>query len=246
MASSNPIHAGNLIENAFFLRPRAIPRPSAGNEQAMAKRLAQLQTALGGTDACAPSQPAPLPTNAPTAPRSDKLSLVLACLISAALGAGAMWLAMPTVSPAMPQPVIQATTETPPVTQPEVQTKVEPAVVASISDERRIEEFVEGWRQAWSARDIAGYLNAYGADFAPADGSRHDDWIASRTRKLAGQAAIEVRLYDLALERLDADHFKVRFRQDYTSGNYREAGRAKTLYLARAGGDWKIVREVQE
>lgn len=255
MATHNTLLSGSLIDAAFLVPPRATPHPAnrfAGvQEKAMVHRLHQLQTALGEhTDTAPPTvAAAPVDKRLPARSGHGMAGTLLACLISAALGASAMWLAMQDqagASAAQRQPVAVAVAPSAIVSPAE---KLQPESVAPatnlIPDETQISNLVEGWRQAWQSHDLTAYLAAYGADFQPADGGSRDAWVTARTKKLAGNAAIEVQLHNVVIERLDQDRFRVSFQQDYASGSYREVGRGKTLDVAREGGEWKIIREQQ-
>lgn len=208
----------------------------------MARRLAQLQAALGCDDSGNPTNPAQALTAAPVA-RPARLTLVSACLISAALGAGAMWLATPGAAPGTSPSMVAVPVASPP---PQPDASAGWATSAITSDEIRIEAVLEKWRQAWSERNLAGYLDTYGTGFIPADGSSRADWVAARTKMLLKKSAIKVGIRDVSIERMAADRFKVSFRQDYESGKYRESGRAKTLNIEREDGGWKIVGERQD
>lgn len=252
MATVNTLHTGHLIDAAFLTRPRPTSRPelrlAAGHQQAMAQRLHQLQTALGDEAAGIPGSAMTRAADTPPAATRQfgTASILLASLASAALGASAMWFAMnaddsraaPPMAPVAPlvAPAVAAAST--------VQARVEP--IASVADETQIENALESWLQAWRERDIAAYLAAYGEEFMPADGSSHGSWVAARTKKLAAATAIDVQIRDVTMTRKTPDLFKVSFRQDYAAGNYREAGRAKTLLLARTDGGWKIAREMQD
>lgn len=249
MATLNTLHTGHLIDAAFLARPRGTSRPelrlAASQEQAMAQRLQQLQAALGDENAGVPrsSMPQTAAAQPPATRHFSTAAMLLAILTSAALGAGAMWFGVTADSshagspllPIAPQAVAVASPAPPPA-----------APAASVADETQIENALESWLQAWRDRDIAAYLAAYGEQFTPADGSSHRSWVAARTKKLASAAAIDVQIRDVAMTRQAPDLFKVSFRQDYAAGSYREAGRAKTLLLARSDGRWQIVREQQD
>ncbi|MCG2576344.1 nuclear transport factor 2 family protein [Dechloromonas sp. XY25] len=250
MATVNTLHTGHLIDAAFLTRPRPAARPelrlAGGHQQAMTQRLHQLQTALGDEAANTPVNTRAHAADAPASRRFGTASILLASLASAALGASTMWFAMsasdsraePSMAPlaALAAPAVAAANPT--------QVRAEPAVV--VADEMQIENMLESWLQAWRDRDIAAYLGAYGSDFMPADGSSHSSWVAARTKKLTGTAAIDVQIRDVTITRKTPDLFKVSFRQDYAAGSYREAGRAKTLLVSRTDGGWKIAREMQD
>lgn len=250
MVTVNTLHTGHLIDAAFLSRPRPELRLATGHEQAMAQRLHQLQTALGDENAglldCALPRAAAMPPPVPR--RFGMVSLLLSSLLSAVLGAGAMWFAMAAdTTYAGPHPAPLAALAAPaPVAAGVTQARSEPLAVASVADERQIEDLLESWLQAWRDRDIAAYLGAYGGQFTPSDGSSRGNWVSARAKKLATKTAIDVQIRDVTMTRQAPDLFKVSFRQDYASGNYREAGRAKTLLIARTDGQWKIVREHQD
>lgn len=261
MAST--LQADSLIESALFARSRTSQPVANGHQQAMAKRLAQLQTAMGANDADATAA-APAPSTQPAATPGIGLSAcLLTSLISAALGATAMWLLLPGHSPGMAPvaaennarfsvaaPAAIAPQAVTPPAAAIITAAVTPAAAAPSAslpkDESLVEQRIEDWRQAWGKHDVAGYLGAYSESFTPADGSSRADWVVARSKKVGSKAAIEVAINDLALERQGPDRFKVSFRQDYASGSYREVGRSKTLLLAREEGGWKIVREQQD
>lgn len=255
MATHNTLLTGSLIDAAFLAPRQAMPRPAnrfaASQEKAMAQRLQQLETALGEHTDNTPATVITLPVGkAPSAKGGHGITRTLiACLLSAALGASAMWLAMQdqtAASTAQRQPItvpVAATAIVSPIEQ--AQPESVPSAASSIPDETQIGDLLETWRQAWQGHDLPAYLAAYGSGFTPADGGSRDAWVAARSKKLASNAAIEVQLHNVVIERLEQDRFKVSFEQDYASGNYREVSRSKTLHIAREGGEWKIVREQQ-
>ncbi|RIX48904.1 MAG: nuclear transport factor 2 family protein [Rhodocyclales bacterium GT-UBC] len=256
MASTSPLHADSLIEAALFIRNRGPQVLPSGHQQAMAKRLAQLNTAMGTNDAVANVHVATAPTRPEKTARRGLSTCLLTALVSALLGASATWLMTTpaTVPPAAHSPQNQLAMpvgdrlETGSVTLAASATpQVAPLATATpLQDETLVEEKIETWRQAWTRHDTEAYLATYSDRFAPADGSSRADWAMARRKKLGGKAAIDIAINDLALERLGPDQFQVRFRQDYASGSYREVGRGKTLLLTREQGDWKILREQQD
>lgn len=262
MATLNTLRTGSLIDAAFLTHSPASPRPAvrfaAHQEKAMADRLQQLQSALDEPPAKPTARPASAapqlaPDGAvPARNATFPWQTLLACICSAAMGAGSTWLLMsPTenapaahqVAAIVPVPASVIAESSPPALAP----RSESAIVAAprVPSEIEIGDMVESWRQAWRDRDVATYLNIYGSGFRPADGSSRDAWAAARTKKLASNAAITLELRDLRIEQFGQDQYRVSFLQDYASGNYRESGRGKTLEVAREDGHWKIVRELQ-
>jgi len=206
----------------------------------MARRLAQLQTALGND--LPPTAPAAAPERS-----SGLTSSLIFGLGTALLAAVVIWLTLPpsdnTRQTAM-QTALATTAPTPALI------KSPPAPLATASaqevDKARIEALLESWRQAWQAKDIAAYLEAYGAAFRPVDGSSRETWVSTRTKKLSTRAAIEVLLSDITMERIEDNLFRVSFLQSYASGNYRESSRSKTLLIVRENDHWKIISEQQD
>jgi len=99
-----------------------------------------------------------------------------------------------------------------------------------------------GWATAWSARDVAAYLDAYAADFEPGEGVSRQRWEAQRRRRVAGPAFIEVNVEDPEVTFRGDGRAAVSFLQSYRSDRYRDRVR-KTLEFVREDGGWKIIRE---
>ena len=112
--------------------------------------------------------------------------------------------------------------------------------------DEQVEAAVETWRQAWSARDMVAYLDAYSETFTPPNGESFEDWVASRYRNVGGRKSIDVRINNLQVEPVGDDRARVSFTQDYASGSYRETEQPKTLDMVRdASGRWRINGEWQ-
>lgn len=214
----------------------------------MARRLAQLRTAMGEdiVEAVTISPPEPAsvlagPRSLP--PRGRRLSALLALLLGSLL----IWLSLQTEDKST---AVEAQTTQHTIAAPIGSIAAEPPTAeppeTRARDEQDIGQGIEAWRTAWAKRDIDGYLAAYSLDFAPADGSSRAAWVAARTQKLAQGRPIELQLRQIAIERIDENRFRASFLQDYASGSYRETARPKTLDLVRESGGWKILRETQE
>ena len=242
MPNVHAFASSNAIEAALLGRTRPQAGPVAGHEQAMARRLAQLQTALGND--LPPTAPAAAPERS-----SGLTSSLIFGLGAALLAAVVIWL---TLSPSddtrqtVLQPALATTAPTPALIESSPAPQPQATASAQEVDKARIEALLESWRQAWQAKDIAAYLEAYGAAFRPVDGSSRETWVSTRTKKLSTRAAIEVLLSDITLERIEDNLFRVSFLQSYASGNYRESNRSKTLLIVRENDDWKIISEQQD
>jgi tetratricopeptide (TPR) repeat protein len=138
-----------------------------------------------------------------------------------------------TVPPAPAASTPAATTPPPAVT---------PTPPAAKGDEAEVTAAVHAWAAAWAARDVPGYLAAYGKDFKAPKGEARAAWEAERKRRIEGAAHIEVKVSALKVSFSDANTATARFRQDYKS-NITSADSSKTLVLSKAGGKWQIVQE---
>lgn len=259
MADSTEPDVSSAIESAMSrLAPDATGsahgqgRRSIGRRDydlALAHRLEQLRTALGEDT---PAQNAAVPPAigagpaSPTARTFRTSTLALASLLSALAGACLMWLATASNKP-IPVPqtkpigLVPATVTPPPA--PETPAAAPTAPIPT--DQERIRERLESWRQAWASRNSADYLSHYSTDFMPADGQKHADWASARRKNLASRKNIDVRLSELRIERIDDNRMKASFLQDYASGSYREKAQEKTLLFVRHGSDWLIAGEWQ-
>lgn len=242
MPTAHAFASSNAIEAALLGSARPHAGPAIGHEQAMARRLAQLQTALGND--LPPTAPAAAPERA-----FGLTSIVIFSLGTALLAAAVIWLTLPPSDNTW-QTGMQPTLATTAQTSLQIESLPAPLPLATASareaDQASMEELLESWRQAWQAKDIPAYLAAYGAAFRPVDGSSRETWVSARTKKLSTNAAIEVLLSDITLERIEDNLFRVSFLQSYASGNYRESSRSKTLLIVRENGHWKIISEQQD
>lgn len=234
----HPLRSGNIIDSASMLfgsPPQPPARDAVKSQLAMQRRLEQLNTAMGQPDEITQDPEFALPQESAAKPVGGKIMLIVVAL-AAAIG----WSALFSQTTQRHEPVTPAA---PPVQA----AAVAPAAVATpaISDETAVNDLLGAWRSAWAQRDVAGYLGAYSKDFKPADGSSRDTWAAARTQKVAAGAPITLDIRQLTVDRIDADHFKATFLQDYAAGNYRETARPKTMLIAREGSQWRIIEEKQ-
>jgi len=157
--------------------------------------------------------------------------LIASHLASAAAGAAVMWFVMGepastqvSLSPAKPAVAGKPAAST---TQPEAQ----------------VRDLIERWRQAWSRRDVQGYLAMYSDQFVPAKGFSRKEWAENRRKNFLGLSNISVKLHAIRLTPIDDKRVSVSLIQDYVSDRYTELGQPKTLVLVREGNGWKIVSE---
>lgn len=259
----------NVIESAMSrLAPRmpgheAAPDPATERKNlgrrdydlALARRLEQLQRAMGESPAAEPPATQAVSISPSAAPRTTQSATLLAtALVSALVGAGAMWLAIggqPASEPpptqivnAAPVPVAPPVAPQAPVAEAAAPAASELAPMVN-RDEDQARELLEAWRQAWSSRDSDAYLSFYSPNFTPADGQKRAEWAAARRKNLDSRPLIKVEIRDINVERVDDQQLKLAFLQDYAAGSYRETAQPKILQLVRQEGKWLIAGEWQ-
>jgi len=150
--------------------------------------------------------------------------------------------------PVAPAPTVVADTVPEPAPAPatepatEVSSTPPPAAPAEAAAGPELRAAVESWARAWSARDVDAYLAAYGAEFAPADGSNRGQWEQSRRTRLQQSGFIKVGLANMKMVEHGPEHALISFDQHYESDAFRDDVR-KTLIMKKVGADWKIVEE---
>jgi tetratricopeptide (TPR) repeat protein len=107
--------------------------------------------------------------------------------------------------------------------------------------EKEIENVVQAWAAAWSSKDMAAYLAAYGKDFDTPGRQSRKAWEEERRNRIVGKSRISVKVSDLSVAVKDGKA-TARFKQEYSADSLRVSSR-KTLALAKAGERWLIVRE---
>jgi tetratricopeptide (TPR) repeat protein len=185
------------------------------------------------------STPTPAPTPAPAATRPAPLPPVALA---------------PTPPPRTAAPIPAPTQVVPPLAKLEPQ-KVDPKPEAKAKPEPRVEArpaagdaekdavlaSVHGWAQAWSARDVKGYLNYYGAEFQPPKGMSRKAWSEERESRIAGKGRINVKV-EAPQVNVEGNTATVKFRQAYSSDRLSSTSR-KTLVLVKNHGKWQIRNE---
>ena len=100
---------------------------------------------------------------------------------------------------------------------------------------------VDGWRRAWVARDLAGYLAAYVPDYRGSAASRAD-WVKQRMARLEKSGALDIQIRDARVEPLADGKARVSFLQKFQSRNHRDDS-LKSLLLVFKKGKWLIEEE---
>lgn len=111
--------------------------------------------------------------------------------------------------------------------------KVDPAVA--------VQDAVQAWAAAWSAKNMVDYLAAYTPDYAP-QGLNRKKWEEQRLERISRPKAIEVILSGISASLQGEDHATVTFTQNYRSDAYHDKVQ-KSLSLVRQDGHWLIAAE---
>ena len=104
-----------------------------------------------------------------------------------------------------------------------------------------VESAVRAWAAAWSDKNVSGYLAAYGRDFVPPNGMTRAEWEAKRESLITGKSSISIKLSKLKVS-LSGNKAQVSFVQAYKADSI-DTVKPKTLWMAKAGGRWLIVKE---
>jgi tetratricopeptide (TPR) repeat protein len=147
--------------------------------------------------------------------------------------------AKPAAAPAAPAVVAAAPAAPSPAAAPAAPAPAKPAAPAPAANEDEIRAAVQAWASAWSRKDMAAYLAAYGKDFEAPGGRKA--WEQERTKRIVGKKKISVQVSNLDIK-IDGNKAKARFKQDYDADSLSVDSR-KTLDLVRVDNRWVIVRE---
>jgi ketosteroid isomerase-like protein len=152
----------------------------------------------------------------------------------------------PVEAPAKSEPATaaKAKPEAKPEIKPEAKPAAKPEAKPSVDAdaEREVMEAVNGWAQAWSTRDVQGYLNHYGSDFRTPGGQSRKRWEEDRRIRIVGKERITVTIGDPKVT-ISGNRASVKFRQTYVSDSF-TANTNKTLMLSRQNGKWLIQQEL--
>ena len=101
---------------------------------------------------------------------------------------------------------------------------------------------VNVWAQAWSKKDVDGYLAAYAKDFKTPGGEARAEWEKTRRARIEAPKSIAVGVEQAKVTMAGNDQASVTFRQSYRSDKLKSSSR-KTLVMTRADGRWLIREE---
>ncbi len=126
--------------------------------------------------------------------------------------------------------------EDPVKTAPEV-----PVATLFVTDEikQQLIDATESWRQAWSNKDVAGYLNHYAASFALPGKLNRSRWEALRRSRLNRPDYIKIQIRFEKFELINPDVVDVVINQRYESDLFSDQT-SKLLRFHKENDQWKI------
>jgi tetratricopeptide (TPR) repeat protein len=138
--------------------------------------------------------------------------------------------------PAKPAPAPTAPAVTPPATT------TAPAAAANAGNaEKEVEAAVRAWADAWSSKDMSGYLANYSPNFDTPGNQPRKAWEDARRARIVGKSRISVKVSNLSVS-IQGSKATARFKQDYSADSLNVSSR-KTLDLAKVSDRWVIVKE---
>jgi hypothetical protein len=108
------------------------------------------------------------------------------------------------------------------------------------SDLADLNATLQGWREAWEAKDFNRYESYYTPTF-PGNAPARSAWLADKRKRFEKAVGIKVEIMNLETK-VEGEKAKASFTQRYTSGRHSDVG-AKTLILIKYGAEWKIDTE---
>ena len=214
-------------ENEYFQARRAYVNATHDHAIAHARTLAGMGTLLSALDVGRDGMPAPqeLGQNKPGVETDGQCPAIAPVSVAAAQ--------------------FQPTPRTPAVSaqQPVAPAAIAPVVAtASSVPIQSVQQTLDSWALAWSAKDFPRYRSYYAQGFAPENGRTLEQWASDRAVNLARPGDITVGIDSLKVETVAADRAVTEFRQTYTSPDYRDVS-IKRLDWVREGDRWTILRE---
>lgn len=100
---------------------------------------------------------------------------------------------------------------------------------------------LQAWAEAWSRRDVEGYLSAYSPEHVGRGAPTAAAWREQRRSRIEARKKIEVQLSAMEFK-AEGDRVLATFTQSYRADGLRETVR-KRMLLAQTGGRWLINEE---
>lgn len=127
-----------------------------------------------------------------------------------------------------------------PATKPAPAPTPAPTKAAAGSDE--VIKAISAWADAWSRKDMRGYLNAYASSFDTPNGMSRKAWEKEREQRIAGKGGKISVTFDDPQVTINGDKATAKFRQHYKASSL-SSSTTKTLVFVRSGSKWLIKEE---
>jgi tetratricopeptide (TPR) repeat protein len=152
----------------------------------------------------------------------------------------------PATSTAAPTASIVASTPGAAASSPKT---VEPKIAAPVAASAPtgtaaddVSKAIAAWANAWSRKDVKGYLAQYASDFKTPKGISRKAWEEEREDRIAGKPGKISVSYDEPQISINGDRATAKFRQHYKSSSL-SGSTNKTLVFVRSGNRWLIQEE---
>jgi len=140
-----------------------------------------------------------------------------------------------TVAEAPSPPDMPSSSPTQPPSQPS-----RPALSPGLK--RNVLTAISTWAEAWSNKNVEGYIASYAPNFRPANGLSYSAWKSQRRQRILAPKFIQVTISDPHITTLDNDTVRVQFTQEYRSNTYQDSV-TKTIDMVNIEGSWRFIRE---
>lgn len=149
----------------------------------------------------------------------------------------------PIVEEPKPEPAVVAEVKPEPVKPeaPESGTVVQPTFDKAAA-RVEVEAAINQWANAWSGKDVDGYINSYSQKFEPPRGLSRSAWKEQRRVRLNKPRFIKVTINNMKVEMLGQDFAMAKFKQSYQSDTYQDQVN-KQLLMNKVNGVWLISKE---
>ncbi len=110
------------------------------------------------------------------------------------------------------------------------------------SDPAEVLKALNAWAQAWSKKDVSGYLSFYSKDFKTPAGEARAEWEKLRRTRIEAPKSIAVSITSPNVTMSGPNQATVTFRQSYRSDKLK-SNSTKTVVMVKSDGRWQIQQE---
>ena len=109
-------------------------------------------------------------------------------------------------------------------------------------DAQELLNTAEGWRKAWSERNIEAYLSFYSPNFSP-EKKTLEQWKSYKKKVIGNKSYIKVSVTNVSIKFNDDNEAFVEFDQRYESNRFTSEDH-KLLIMEKNGPRWQIIKEL--